>query len=151
MFARALPLTLLLSFTSCALPIDQHERNRSKPIQRTEVQDLLDLQAADWNRGDLAAFVEGYAKEEELTFFGSRGLVHGRDELLKSYEAGYPDAASRGKLSFEIVEFRPLGRTHAMIVGNFRLERDEPSSGTFTLILTRESDGEVRIVHDHTS
>ena len=119
-------------------------------ITRGEVQALLDEQAAAWNRGDLRGFMQAYRRGDEVTFMGSRGLVRGWDRVLSGYEKGYPDAASRGRLSFELVEVRGLGTAAALALGRFQLERQEPASGWFTLVLERTPAG-LKITHDHTS
>jgi peptidoglycan/xylan/chitin deacetylase (PgdA/CDA1 family) len=69
---------------------------------RAELASLLQAQAAAWNRGDLAAFCRVYAAD--AAFASPSGLTRGRDAVLARYQAKYPDAASRGTLSFEIVE-----------------------------------------------
>lgn len=71
---------------------------------RTEVAALLDVQAAAWNRGDLEAFCAVYAADAVLA--SPSGLERGRAALLARYQAKYPDAASRGTLSFAIEETR---------------------------------------------
>lgn len=73
-------------------------------VARLQIEHSLKKQAEAWNRGDLEAFVSIYA--EDATFLSTSGLTQGRDEVLKRYQAKYPDAASRGTLSFEIVEVR---------------------------------------------
>jgi beta-aspartyl-peptidase (threonine type) len=103
-----------------------------------------------WNAGDLPGFVDTYWDGPELTFLGSGGLVRGRQDLLANYRRGYPDAGARGVLSFEVLEFRPLGSDHALLLGRYRLDRDQPAGGVFSLVLARAG-GQLAIVHDHTS
>lgn len=69
---------------------------------KAEVAAVLETQAAAWNRGDLEAFCSVYAPD--AAFASPGGLTRGRDAVLARYRAKYPDAASRGTLSFEIVE-----------------------------------------------
>ncbi|MCR9243605.1 MAG: DUF4440 domain-containing protein [bacterium] len=134
------PLSLLLLLvTAC-----------TGPLQRANCERVLDEQAAQWNRGDLRAFVATYWPGEELTFLGSRGLTRGQEDLLANYEAGYPTAEARGRLQFEVIDFQPLGADHALLLGRYELDRKEPDSGFFTLVLRRDGDT-VRILHDHTS
>lgn len=140
--APAATLLLLVAGCSSVPPLG--------PIDRDEAQALLDVQAAAWNRGDLRGFMAAYRRGDELTFLGARGLVRGFDRVLAGYERGYPDAAARGTLSFELVEVRPLGTDAALVLGRFRLQRTEPAEGWFTLVLERTAQG-VKITHDHTS
>ena len=76
--------------------------------------------------------------------------MRGFDEVLARYQRVYPDAASRGRLRFELVQFRPLRAGAALVIGRYRLDREQPAEGMFTLVLERRSEG-VRIVHDHSS
>jgi Domain of unknown function (DUF4440) len=69
---------------------------------RQEIAALLTMQAAAWNRGDMEAFCAVYA--EQASFASPNGLTRGRAAVLARYRARYPDAASRGTLSFAIVE-----------------------------------------------
>jgi len=71
---------------------------------RAEVTAVLDAQVAAWNRGDLEAFCATYAAD--ASFASPTGLVRGRDAVLARYKTKYPDAASRGTLSFTIEEAR---------------------------------------------
>ncbi len=69
---------------------------------RSEIAALLQTQAAAWNRGDLAAFCALYATD--AIYASPGGLIRGRDAVLARYRAKYPDAASRGTLTFAIEE-----------------------------------------------
>ena len=114
-----------------------------------EARAVLDRQAACWNRGDLRGFVGSYA--EDTTFLGANGLVRGATDLLAKYERGYPDAESRGTLTFEVLEVRPIDGGHVLVIGVYRLARKEPDHGYFTLLLARGKDGRLAIAHDHTT
>ncbi len=133
-------LALVAVLGACATP----------PIERAEIQAMLDAQREAWNRGDLEAFMATYWRSDALSFVGSSGLTRGWDATLANYERGYPDAAARGTLGFELLELRALGAARALVVGRFRLERADPAEGYFTLVVARGPDG-LRIVHDHSS
>ena len=118
-----------------------------------DLRGILDAQAAAWNRGDLAAFVETYENSPSITFLG-KTLSRGRGEVLARYKRTYDTAEKMGKLRFEIVEQRALGKDHAIVLGKFFLTRSAAgggdASGQFTLILHKGADG-WKIIHDHTS
>lgn len=121
------------------------------PVSTVDVLVMMETQAEAWNRGDLVAFMEPYWDSEELTFVGSSGVTRGFDETLARYQASYPDAATRGKLRFELLEVRDLGRGDAaLVLGRFYLDRESPASGTFSLVVERRPEG-LRIIHDHSS
>ena len=139
-----LALGLLALSAACA------HHHRPDPIAQEDAQAVLDAQVARWNEGDLAGFVETYWDGPELTFFGRSGLTRGRADLLANYERGYPTPEARGVLSFEVVDYRPLGADHALLLGRYHLERQEPANGVFSLVLARR-DGEIVILHDHST
>ncbi len=123
------------------------------PAQRdtADIRRVLDDQAAAWNRGDVAAYMEGYWKSESLSFAGANGVTRGWNGLLERYKRSYPDARAMGKLTFSDLEITLLSGDAAMALGRWRLEREAgPLGGTYSLVLRKFPEG-WRIVHDHTS
>ena len=132
---------LLISITtlaSCSTP----------PVTRSDVSTLMAIQQRAWNEGNLEKFVSYY--DPSMTFCGGSGVTRGVGNLLTRYQTKYPTAKERGTLTFQVVDYRPLAGDAALVIGKYALQRDNPSSGYFTLILARMSQG-VRIIHDHTS
>src|ERR1700722_5037419 len=80
---------------------------------------LLTAQAADWNRGDIDAFMRGYWKSEETTFAGASGISRGWQTVLDRYLKNYPDRAAMGHLDFSEIEITPLGNDAALILGRW--------------------------------
>jgi uncharacterized protein (TIGR02246 family) len=119
-----------------------------------EVRALLERQEADWNRGDVEAFMTGYEKSEATTFTGGGNLVRGFQSVLQRYRKNYPDKSRMGQLTFSEIEVRMLGTDAALVLGRFRLERTKEAGGEalgrFTVVLQRKADG-WKIIHDHTS
>jgi ketosteroid isomerase-like protein len=116
-----------------------------------ELRTLLTAQAADWNRGDIDAFMGGYWKSEEITFAGASGISRGWQTVLEHYHKNYPDRATMGHLDFSEIEITPLGNDAALILGRWHLSRDTgPVGGIFTLVARKFPEG-WRIIHDHTS
>jgi L-asparaginase / beta-aspartyl-peptidase len=112
---------------------------------------LLASQAADWNRGDIDAFMHGYWNSPETTFAGASGISRGWQTVLDHYHKNYPDRATMGHLDFGEIEITPLGNDAALILGRWHLTRDAgPVGGIFTLVARRFPEG-WRIIHDHTS
>jgi ketosteroid isomerase-like protein len=112
---------------------------------------LLTAQAADWNRGDIDAFMRGYWNSPEITFAGTSGVSRGWQTVLDHYRKNYPDRAAMGHLDFSEIEITPLGNDAALILGRWHLNRDAgPVGGVFTLVARRFPEG-WRIIHDHTS
>jgi ketosteroid isomerase-like protein len=115
------------------------------------VRTVLEEQQAAWNRGDIEAFMAGYAKEDSVTFVSGDVVTRGWQTVLDRYKKNYDSRAKMGTLTFSELEFKPLSEFYVMAIGRFQLAReaDQPH-GRFTLIFRRTVGG-WRIVHDHTS
>jgi beta-aspartyl-peptidase (threonine type) len=122
------------------------------PADVAEIESMLRAQVEAWNRGDLLAFVRGYADSpQRMTFVGSKGaIVRGRAALERRYLESYPEGR-RGSLELRTLDLRRLGPDAYLVLGEWRLARppDDPH-GVFTLVFERGPEG-VEIVHDHTS
>ena len=118
-----------------------------------EIRAVLDRQQADWNRGDVVAFMTGYDDAPATTFQG-KTLTHGYQQVLDSYRKRYPTREIMGTLQFSEVEVRMLSPEAALVTGKFALDRTAeaggPASGRYTLIFVRKPSG-WKIIHDHTS
>jgi ketosteroid isomerase-like protein len=115
------------------------------------VRAVIEAQAAAWNRGDVAGYMEGYAKEETTTFVSGDTVTRGWQTVLDRYKARYDTREKMGTLAFSELELKPLSEFYIMATGRWQLTRaaDTPH-GRFTLIFRRTGAG-WRIVHDHTS
>ncbi len=119
---------------------------------RAAVEAVLTTQQAAWNRGDLDAYMAGYARIPELVFTSGGNLRRGWDETHRKYREKYgQDPSTMGRLSFEILGVQPLGADGAVVLGRWRLD-DTPQAGggIFSVVLERRPEG-WRVVHDHTS
>lgn len=115
------------------------------------VRAVIEAQAAAWNRGDIEGFMEGYAKEDSITFVSGDTVTRGWQTVLDRYKKNYDSRAKMGTLTFSELEFKPLSEFYVMAVGRFELARDgDRPRGHFTLVFRRTTGG-WRIVHDHTS
>jgi ketosteroid isomerase-like protein len=115
------------------------------------VRAVIEAQAAAWNRGDVAGYMEGYAKEETTTFVSGDTITHGWQTVLDRYKSHYDTRAKMGTLTFAELDIKPLSEFYVMATGRWQLTRDaDTPHGRFTLIFRRTNAG-WRIVHDHTS
>lgn len=119
-----------------------------------EISLAMERQQVAWNSGSIADFMaEAYWEDERLMFIGSRGITFGFAPVLENYLDAYPDGAARGVLTFENLEWRPLGAEFGLLVGKWSLEREAPLedlSGHYSLVWRRLPAG-WRIVADHSS
>jgi ketosteroid isomerase-like protein len=116
-----------------------------------DIRRILDAQVAAWNRGDVDAFMNGYARSATTVFVSGDTVTRGWQMVRDRYKAKYSDGAKMGALTFSEVEITPVSVDAAVVLGRWELKRenDQPH-GRFTLIFRRTPDG-WRIVHDHTS
>jgi uncharacterized protein (TIGR02246 family) len=118
-----------------------------------DIRKVLDDQQAAWNRGDIPAFMTGYANAPETTFIGA-DVSKGYGAVLARYQKKYGSKALMGTLTFSAVEVRMLGPEHAVVIGRFHLERTKEAggeaSGIYSLVFEKTAPG-WKIIVDHTS
>jgi ketosteroid isomerase-like protein len=117
----------------------------------TEVRVALERQVREWNAGNLAGFMETYAKAEHTRFASGGNVSLGWQTVFDRYRNKYNDRIAMGTLTFSDLEITVIGPDAALAFGRWRLkrEKDEPE-GLFTLVFRKTPEG-WRIVHDHTS
>lgn len=115
------------------------------------VRAVLDAQRDAWNRGDVAGYMDGYARTPDITFISGDSITRGWQTVHDRYKKNYDSRDKMGTLTFSDLEPTILSPDAVMVLGRWHLKRtsDEPH-GRFTLILRRTKAG-WRIVHDHTS
>src|SRR2546421_108695 len=65
------------------------------------IQQVLDDQAAAWNKGDLEGFMKGYWKSDRLTFFSGDKKTGGWQATLERYRKKYQgEGKEMGRLTF---------------------------------------------------
>lgn len=118
-----------------------------------EVTQVLGSQVKAWNNHDLDAFMTGYWKSPELTFFSGANERHGWQETMDRYKATYQSPGHEmGKLEFANMRVEALGSDAAFVRGEWHLTMSDGKTphGLFTLVFRKFPDG-WKIVHDHTS
>lgn len=116
------------------------------------IQQVLFAQRDAWNRGDLDAFMAGYAHSPDLVFTSGGQIRRGWDETAAKYRARYgTDTSTMGTLSFEVISIQHLGADGAIMLGRWKLTNTiNEGGGVFSLGFERGPAG-WHIVHDHTS
>jgi hypothetical protein len=112
----------------------------------------LDNQIEYWNKGDIDKFMVGYLATDSLIFISSKGMKTGYQQTLENYKKGYPDLAAMGKLKFDILRLKPLGKKHYLVIGKWHLTRPEKGDigGHFSLVFEKIK-GVWVIIADHSS
>jgi uncharacterized protein (TIGR02246 family) len=135
---------ILMAAFACAAP-----EQASNSV--AEIQSVLTAQQDAWNRGDIDAFMNGYARSASTVFVSQDEVSHGWETVRDRYRVKYSDRTKMGTLSFSEIEVTVLSPDAAAVLGRWRLKRaDDEPHGRFTLIFKRLPQG-WRIVHDHTS
>ncbi len=116
-----------------------------------QIKKIFFQQEADWNKGDIDAFMQAYWKSDELQFGGAYGITKGWQQTLDTYKKGYPDRASMGTLSFQILDMTLHSEEVVSLTGSWVLERENDLPGGHFLLIWRKINGEWKIVVDHTS
>jgi ketosteroid isomerase-like protein len=116
-----------------------------------QIRSVLQAQQVAWNRGDIDAFMNGYARSASTVFISEDTVRRGWQTVRDRYRKKYSNRAKMGTLTFSDLEITLLSSDSAVASGRWKLKRanDQPH-GRFTLILKRLPEG-WRIVHDHTS
>ncbi len=115
------------------------------------IRNILQRQTADWNAGNIDAFMKGYWESDSLTFIGKNGVTYGWQNTLNNYKKNYPDTATMGKLNFDILSVKRLSVLYFSVVGKWHLTRSVGNiQGHFTLLFKKIKNQWV-IVSDHSS
>jgi len=127
------------------------QSTQEKTQIEVDVLAVMARQAAAWNRGDIAGYMDGYWRSEALVFASGDQVTRGWQPTLDRYKKSYDTKAKMGQLTFSDTEVIVLSKDIAVVVGSWSLarEKDNPK-GKFTVIFRRMKEG-WRIIHDHTS
>jgi len=123
------------------------------------IRQVMDQQAAAWNRGDVVEFVRSYKDAPDTTFVGA-SVRKGYRTILESYRKHYATKEQMGRLTYSELEVRLLPDAHgevryAAMTGRFHLDRTAHGEaarddGVFSLLWEKTADG-WKIILDHTS
>jgi len=140
----------LLFVALTLLPVVAMAAARVSAKNLAAIRAVLDAQAAAWNRGDIDAYMAGYAQSDETMFVGT-DVTRGWTKVRDRYKAKYDSRAKMGTLVFSDLDLRALGSDDVVVTGAWKLTRDaDTPHGRFTLIFHRRAEG-WRIVYDHSS
>jgi ketosteroid isomerase-like protein len=141
---------LLTAVALTLLPVIAMAAARVSAKDLAAIRDVLDAQAAAWNRGDIDGYMAGYAQSDDTMFVGT-DVTRGWTKVRDRYKAKYDSRAKMGTLVFSDLDLRPLGSDDVVVTAAWKLTRDaDTPHGRFTLIFHRRPEG-WRIVYDHSS
>ena len=123
----------------------------SQSKDEREILSILDKQTQAWNAGNLERFMVGYLESDSLMYIGKSGVTYGYRSTLENYRRNYAGADKMGKLTFNILHLKPLGRKHYLVVGKWSLKRTAGDvGGHYTLTFAKQK-GRWVIIADHSS
>jgi ketosteroid isomerase-like protein len=117
------------------------------------IRQILDDQQAAWNKGDLEAFMVGYWKSDDLSFFSAGDKTKGWNATFERYKKRYQsEGKEMGTLTFSELDISVAGADNAIVRGRWQLKLKDGKTmgGLYTLWMRKLPEG-WRIVHDHTS
>jgi beta-aspartyl-peptidase (threonine type) len=154
--ARIVSGGLLLAAACAGATGGQHATSAERAAVRAELETMLARAAANWNRGDLDAFVDDYVPSDSTTFIGSRGIVRGPTAIRAGYAPLFAAGGVRDSLSFVILDVDPVAPDAVNLIAQYTLARrigvrDSVTARGPTSLLVRRVQGRWRIAHDHSS
>ncbi|MFD2569653.1 YybH family protein [Spirosoma soli] len=123
---------------------------KPKPVpDEIQIRRALDSTSAGWNRGNLQQYLGAYTPDaQEMGPNGPRGGVEVIENTMKKgfWKTGRP----LQQLRYEHVNVRLLGKTNALVTGQFVLTGGgkEDRTGWFTTVWEKTRDG-WRMIFDH--
>jgi ketosteroid isomerase-like protein len=122
---------------------------QNKNVQ--QITQLLAQQTQAWNAGDIDSFMQGYWQNDSLMFIGKSGVTYGYQNTLNNYKKNYPDTATMGKLTFTLLQIKPISKQYYSVVGKWFLQRSIGNIGGHYTLLLRKIKGKWLIIADHSS
>ena len=116
----------------------------------TAIRNVMNEQLTAWNNGNIDAFMQTYWQNDSLLFV-SNPPTYGWKNTLEKYKEGFPDTATMGKLSFDLLQMNQLSSEYYFVMGKWYLKRTAGDIGGYFTLLFRKINGKWLIVVDHTS
>ena len=89
---------------------------------KEDILKVMVMQQNAWNQGDIKQYMQGYWQSDELKFVGKNGIKYGWQNTLDNYLKSYPDKATMGQLTFDVLQVNVDGDS-AFVLGKWSLKR----------------------------
>ncbi len=116
----------------------------------TAIRNAMDKQIKDWNNGNIDGFMQTYWQSDSLLFV-SNPPTYGWQSTLERYKKAYPDTATMGKLSFDLLQLKQLSPDYYFVMGKWYLKRSVGDVGGIFTLLFKKINGKWLIVVDHSN
>lgn len=120
-------------------------------MEELAIRKVLDNQVTAWNTGNLDKFMQTYWQNDSLMFIGKSGVTYGWQPTLDNYKKHYPDTAAMGKLTYTLLELKPLSSVYYYVIGKYDLRRSIGNLTGYFNLLFKKINGQWLIVTDHSS
>lgn len=115
---------------------------------KAEILKVLLSQQKAWNAYDLEGFMQPYLKSENLTFYGSSGVVKGWKNTLEGYRKSYPTKEHFGQLELRVEDLSKIQRGVYTVMGEFHLARTLGNSQGIFMLVVKKINGKWTIMAD---
>ena len=136
-------------FVFCLVVIT--ELSFAQTEDETAVRNTMNEQVSAWNSGNIDAFMQTYWQSDSLLFVGSSKPGYGWHTTMEHYKTAYPDTAAMGKLSFNLLQLKPMSTEYYFVLGEWHLKRTIGDIGGYFTLIFRKINGKWLIIVDHTS
>lgn len=123
----------------------------SQSKDEIQIREVLSWQQNSWNAGDIDQFMLTYWNNDSLMFIGKSGITYGWEKTLKNYKKSYPDKTAMGKLTFTILDVKPVSPEFYFLTGKFHLDRTIGDLEGYFTLLFKKINGKWMIIADHSS
>ncbi len=109
---------------------------------------VLKAQEEAWNNYDIETFMEGYWKSDELTFYGSGGVIKGWQATLDRYKKSYPTREHFGTLKFVFNDVSQVSEDSYYVMGEYHLTRSVGDTNGIFMLVVKQFNGEWKVIAD---
>lgn len=134
-------LLFLVSLISCS-------QATNKADDKAAILEVLAAQQEAWNNYDIELFMETYWKSDELTFYGSSGIVKGWQNTLERYQKSYPTQDHFGTLKLVSNEISQINSDAYMLMGEYHLTRPVGNTNGIFMLVLKKINGAWKIIAD---
>lgn len=132
----------------CLVSIFGYSQSNTNDSNVQKIKELLDTQKDAWNAYDIETFMETYWKSDELTFYGSGGVIKGWQGTLDRYKKSYPTKDHFGTLRFVLNDISKINEGAYYVMGEYYLTRKVGDTNGIFMLVVKNIDGEWKIVAD---
>jgi len=142
---------LLIGLISCVLGIFKTSAQQHIHPDKAAIKGVLQQQVFAWNQRNIEGFMKYYWNSPDLRFISKKGITYGWENIKNNYIKSYPTDTSMGSLSFEINSIDLLSKTDALVVGAWKIKKDNSETGGYFTLHFKKIKKVWFIVMDHTS